>query len=559
MTMQPKPELSKEAFEDWYNNEHGPLRLRLSFCNNGFRFRATDLEGMGKGKHEWMAVYDMTNLEDLNGDEYKKLRGPPVQTQRETDLRPLLDIDRKSFDFIDEWKADDYQPLDRIGAEQGGGVALRAMLVTLQPGANVEHLDRWYYEEHIVLLKEVPGWRRTRRFKTSTIEGRETTEYLALHEFTRENGLGGPEHQAASSTLRAKWIQSEMLADRSARAYEHYYTFGPAPRHISTVSNWSSPATLTRSIAPSADTTHSAIESYVSTPDGAKLQYRLEGSSSPSAPVVLCITSILAHYEIYDSFTEQFLKQNPQYRVLRYLSRGRTSSIGTTSPITLDTLTQDAVQLLSALRIPSVALAIGVSLGGATVLNLGLTHPTRVPVFLACDTNPSAPPSNPKAWGERIAQAEADTEAASSSAASDPFSATVIDKDDRPVGPALASATADRWFPQSSSSDSSIRPRIEQVRSRIASNSLRGFKASVKALYDYDMSHRLAGCKAKGAFLVGEEDGKLPAAMRDMASKLGDGKDSVGVKLTVVPGAGHLPMVDRPGDVVRAVEEMLHG
>ncbi|KAF4547116.1 Hypothetical protein D9617_58g048270 [Elsinoe fawcettii] len=555
VTMQPKPELPFEQFEDWYNNEHGPLRLRLSFCQNGFRYRAADLDGPGKGEHEWMAIYDLDDMDKLNGEEYLKLRGPPVQTQREVDVRPYLEINRRSFDLLSDRKVDNYQPMERVGGEDAGNVMVHVAF-TVKPDQDPEEIGRWYEEEHTAMLQKVLGWRRTRRFKTSSIEKSAVTEYLALHEYAPQNGLGGPEFVAATTTPWAHKVTGQVIASKHRRVYNHYYTFGPAPRHLSSVSAWNSPSNVTRTVPSNPP----VLESYITTPDGAKIQYHLTGSSSPTAPVILCINSILTHHNIYSRFTTHFLSKNPQYRVLRFLTRGRTSSFGT-SPINLTTLTDDAITLLDALRIPSVALTIGVSLGGVTALNLGLKYPSRIPSFLSCDTNSLAPPSNPKAWGERISMAESDpsntsTQATSYGGAGAEFTSTVSEGE-KVIGENLAEATVRRWFVKESYDGGELEKRIGEVKDMVRTNSLEGFKASVKALYEYDLREEMGGCKARGEFLVGAGDGALPEGMKKMAEALGDGKGGKGVRLTVVDGAGHLPMVERPEEVVAAVERML--
>ena len=81
--MQPQPSLPTAQFQDWYNNEHGPGRLRLPFCENGFRYCGTDLEGSGKGMPEWMAVYDITDMAEMNKETYLRLRRAGVQSQVE--------------------------------------------------------------------------------------------------------------------------------------------------------------------------------------------------------------------------------------------------------------------------------------------------------------------------------------------------------------------------------------------------------------------------------------------------------------------------------------------
>src|SRR4051794_2060104 len=96
VTMQPKPGLPEAQFHDWYNNEHGPTRLRLDFCTNGFRYRAKDLEGEepSESKPEWMAIYDITDMAELNKETYLRLRGPPVKTPREADTMAQIKVDR---------------------------------------------------------------------------------------------------------------------------------------------------------------------------------------------------------------------------------------------------------------------------------------------------------------------------------------------------------------------------------------------------------------------------------------------------------------------------------
>ncbi|KAJ9665110.1 hypothetical protein H2201_004770 [Coniosporium apollinis] len=540
VTMQPKPSLPDAQFHDWYNNEHGPTRLRLPFIPNGFRYRATDLNGPGKGLPEWVALYDITDTAELTKDTYTRLRTPAVKSQREKDVMAQIAVDRRTFDFVESRQAESFRPLEDLDVEEEGRV-LVAVSFSIYPGKR-EELDKWYAEEHIKMLSKVPGWLRTRRYVTSSIDEKDETEYLALHEYAPENGLGGEEFKAATSTKWTDEVMANVVREKRRRVYKSYYIFGPAPRDLAPLSSpdatpFSSPDGLTKTFTASGDA-GPAIESYVTTKDGVMLPYRLEGSSEPDAPLILLSNSILVVWGIWDGFVASFLStaEGKRYRILRYSTRGRSKNAGD-QPVTLDVLASDVITLLDAFRVRKAAALIGVSLGGATVLNTALKYPGRVAYFVACDTNAVAPESNRKAWGERIAMAEKEA---------------AREAGERVVGEQLAEATVRRWFVEESYDKGSMEKEIERVKTMVRTNSLEGFKKSVVALYAYDVREEMKESKVKGAFVVGGGDGVLPKTMKQMAADYGNGAEYV-----VIEGAGHLPMVEKPQEVAEAVLRFL--
>lgn len=539
VTMQPASDLPAAEFHDWYNNEHGPLRVRLPFVENGFRYHATDLDGPGKGKHEWMAIYDTPDMDEFNSPTYLALRGAPVQSQRERDIRPHVDINRKSFDFVSERKAAAFKKLEDVRNAAEGNVMVSVSL-SLKPGQSGDELDKWYDEEHIDMLSKVPGWLRTRRFVTAAIDNKTEVEYLALHEYAPKNGLGGKEFEAATSTPWANDIMSNVVAEKRRRVYDLYYTFGPAPRDLANFVGagrrpWDSPAVKTKTIPAGSE--GGAVESYITTKDGCELPYRLEGSTDPNAPLIVLSNSILVEWGIWDGFVSAFLAKNKQYRILRYHTRGRYSNAGKTA-VTVDLLASDIIALLDALRVPKAAAIAGVSLGGATVLNAALNFPDRIGAFMSCDTNDKSPAGNSKAWGERIAMAEKEGAQAQSG--------------EKIVGEELAEITTKRWFVKDSYDGGEMEKECSRVNRMVVNNSLEGFKQSVRALWEYDMQPQMKGGSVKGVFVAGSGDGVLPKTMKDMAERYGSG-----VECVIIDGAGHLPMVEKPEEVAEVASKLL--
>lgn len=540
VTMQPRPSLPAAQFHDWYNTEHGPLRLRLPFITNGFRYRAADGE-----EPEWVALYDITDMDELTRETYLSLRGDGIKTPREKQTMAQIAVDRKLYDLVQDSKAADFQPLEDHPDTSAAGHVLVSNTLTLPADqAKEDDLKTWYRDEHIPMLARVPGWRRSRLFVTASIDkaSRDTTEFAALHEFTPHNGLGGPEHKAALETPWRSRI-ADSLVSKTRRVYHWAYTFGPAPRELSSLTSsdtfgpWASNDGRTRTLP---DPTTPAVESYITTRDGVDLSYRLEGSTDPHAPVLVLSNSILVDYTIWDAFVEKFLAdtRNRQFRILRYNTRGRAAVAGDT-PITIDVLAGDIISLLDALRIPQAVL-IGVSLGGVTVLNTSLLYPNRVKTFIACDTNSSAPETNRKAWNDRAAMAEG--EGATDTSTGEPI-----------IGEELSEVTTRRWFTADSyETQPGVPGRVKEV---VRGNSLDGFKRAMQALCAYDVRERMRGATVRGLFVAGESDGVLPKTMAQMAADLGvEG----GAELKIVPGAGHLPMVEQPEAFKGVVNEILH-
>ncbi|KAA8570143.1 hypothetical protein EYC84_002473 [Monilinia fructicola] len=521
VTMQPQESLPDSQWHDWYNNEHGPLRLRLPFITNGFRYRATDISASNPASPshpEWMALYDVTDMAGMNTETYLRLRGPEVKTEREKETMAQIKVDRKLYDYISGREIDGYKKVEEVGYDEGNYVV--AFTVEVNEEFDEEY-NKWMEEEHLPMLAKVPGWRRSRRFVTSSIlGGKEGKEYLNIHEYAPENGVSGEAFQAAISTEWSKKLLATALKSKKVRHYDLYYTFGAASRDISNFSR--SYSTSWRSIDGKTNTGSNTIaeggviESYITTPDGVDLAYRLEGSPDPTAPLIILSNSILVTYSIWTPFIQAFLASptGKNYRILRYNTRGRTSNPGA-QPINIDLLASDIIHILDTLRVPKAACLIGVSLGGVTVLNTALNLDERVAL--------SAAEAAKSPTGERI------------------------------VGSELAEITTRRWFVAANYENEALKQRFEDVKRQVEENSFEGFQKGVKALYQYDIREDMKKPGVdKGLFVVGGSDGVLPKTMREMAGSYGRGVDC-----KVIEGAGHLPMVEKPEEFADVVATFL--
>ncbi|KAF4963563.1 hypothetical protein FSARC_8433 [Fusarium sarcochroum] len=526
VTMQPKPGLSLDQFHEWYNNEHGPTRLRLpQIFSNGLRYKATDGQ-----EPTYLAAYDVTSMSQLETETYLTLRAN--RSPREAETIGQVDVKRYFWDLVHSKESSQFTPLEKLSDQEAEGIQTTAVTIELKDveGAQEEY-QKWLVEEHIPMLAKVPGWLRSRVYKTSYLEGQSKTTFLALHDYAKENGQGGEEHKASMDTPWRTQVFDKYVASKGRRTYSLFYVFGPAPRELSSLSKLSSTAAFTSPDSKQSTTPgpNAHIDSFITTSDSLTIPYRLEGNPDPKAPTVAFSNSLLTSLHMWDPFVEILKCERPDLRILRYDTRGRHSVPQPPVAATVDHLTDDLREVIDALRITKLHTLIGVSFGGVTTLNFAIKYPERLEQFIACDFNPTSSAANTQAWKDR----------------------TVIAEEDNGKGiEKLAVQTVQRWFSPSTNADA-----VKWMTEIAATNNVEGFKYSNTALWDYDLKPKMGGCKVRGLFVVGEEDAKgaLVKAMDASRGLLGDN----GAELKIVPQTGHLPMAENPQAFWEAVREFL--
>ncbi|KAF7981207.1 hypothetical protein HWV62_34539 [Athelia sp. TMB] len=198
----PGPQVTTEEFNDWYDNEHVPLRTAHPAFLSAARFSAFPLapslspSGIRTKPHpEWLALYDVTDEGVFSDESYTTLRAN--RSPREADVVARVGLlDRRMYTYINErGKA---QALgfgaDGTDATKIGGV------ITQGFDADEENVEGWLDALGSAATEgsaETEGWIRTRLFRCgdagrngtsvdhNDLTSRMFPKYLVVHAITR--------------------------------------------------------------------------------------------------------------------------------------------------------------------------------------------------------------------------------------------------------------------------------------------------------------------------------------------------------------------------------------
>lgn len=195
---EPGPGVPEEEYNDWYDNEHIPLRVNTPTFLNWTRWKAVDGE-----KPTYGASYDLESYEATTKAPYTRLA--ETRSNREKDiLKKIQLLDRRHYELLETPS----HPPSALYDEANPAPYATFVSLELKPELGDE-LARWYHEEHIAMLAKVPGWVRTRRFVLKDagqmgVEGQNgqkvPPKYLAIHEWTSPDAMESPELKASIST-----------------------------------------------------------------------------------------------------------------------------------------------------------------------------------------------------------------------------------------------------------------------------------------------------------------------------------------------------------------------
>ncbi|MBP2297697.1 3-oxoadipate enol-lactonase [Azospirillum picis] len=257
---------------------------------------------------------------------------------------------------------------------------------------------------------------------------------------------------------------------------------------------------------------------------GITQHYELSGPAD--APVLLFANSIGTSFHIWDAVVPR-LRQ--RYRILRYDMRGH--GLTQVTPVvggagySMDLLAGDAAGLLDALGIAR-AHVCGLSIGGMMAQRLAVREPGRVQGLVLCDTAGLIGP--PSVWTDRIAAIRARGMAA------------------------IADGVMARWFTAAFRDG-----RPDQIRgytAMLARTAEDGYVGCAMAIRDADLRADAAAIAAPTLVICGEEDVATPPDLsRALAAAI------PGARLALLPGAAHLPGVEKPAELAALIDGFLGG
>ncbi|KAL0581391.1 hypothetical protein V5O48_000655 [Marasmius crinis-equi] len=197
--------VSLDEFQDWYNNEHVPLRLNnLPFFLSGARFQSTSPTPTSAN---WAALYEITDTSIFQKPEYTGLR--EKRSPREADLVKRLGVlDRRTFEVV--------RVEGQVGQGEGLVVGESGTKGIVTHGIKDTSTD-------LNSIKGQKGWKRSwvlrlldhgTTAKGAKVERSDVPDVFVVHEF----GSAG-DASAAASSLEKDNQYSEVRSWELYRAY----------------------------------------------------------------------------------------------------------------------------------------------------------------------------------------------------------------------------------------------------------------------------------------------------------------------------------------------------
>jgi len=208
------PDLDEKTYLKWYEDDHIAEIMQTSGISSALRYKSID-ESVDK---PFMVAYPMADLGFTQGEEFKKIKVHSDMLPNGGPIYDLADIDVRYYQLVQTYDPNGPTPEGRVKIVHTAGI---------EPGPAVEdeEFDKWYREEHLRLIAEVPGYIRSTRFKLAYYRTNAQSRVLkglpprdadltiavppkwfAIHEFDRED----VDNAALLKTAETEWAKKML-------------------------------------------------------------------------------------------------------------------------------------------------------------------------------------------------------------------------------------------------------------------------------------------------------------------------------------------------------------
>jgi 3-oxoadipate enol-lactonase len=257
---------------------------------------------------------------------------------------------------------------------------------------------------------------------------------------------------------------------------------------------------------------------YVTTGDGCRIFYRIDGRAA-DGPTIVFSNSLGTAHALWDAQVALLARD---VRIVRYDSRGHGRSDAPPGPYAIDRLADDVVDLLDALGITRTAFC-GISLGGMIGQSLGARHAERFTQLVLANTAAEMGP--PENWATRIATVRAGGMAA------------------------LRDGVLERWFTPEFRRDAPA--HVARIGAMFDASSVDGYAATCAAIAAMDQRERLAAITVPTLVIVGTRDPATPPAQGEFIAQRISGAQLIALE------TAHLSNVERPDEFTAALRERI--
>jgi hypothetical protein len=206
----------EDEFNEWYDTEHVPERLRIPGFINAVRWLGVDNPKLS------LAIYDLESLDVLRKPEYRAVSPENFSPWTK---RLLVRQCKRVCRFNAEQMG-----TRKVAPDEAAGLLVFATNVA--PEAEAE-FNEWYDTEHIPRLSALPGVLMARRFKAAgaAIAGSADRKYVATYHLTSPDVCASADWKEAALTPWTRKMQPHLKDSLLLRCKRYVRTLSYHPEN----------------------------------------------------------------------------------------------------------------------------------------------------------------------------------------------------------------------------------------------------------------------------------------------------------------------------------------